>query len=156
MDLISYQPKFKSRLLAVWYASVRATHTFLDEKHLELIHLSLQKFPFEQLKVYCLFNQEDEMLGFIGCSEQNIEMLFVQPNHLGSGIGQRLLHFATDQLGCTKVDVNAQNDRALRFYKKNGFDVFAESPTDGMGLPYPILHLRLEKSNDAHLNTKAK
>ena len=42
-----------------------------------------------------------------------------------------------------KVDVNEQNPDAVGFYKHVGFEVTSRSPLDGMGKPFPILHMAL-------------
>lgn len=70
-----------------------------------------------------------------------IEMLFSHPDVMGKGYGSRLLRFAVEHKGVSKVDVNEQNQRALGFYQKHGFRVTGRDAFDGEGKPYPILHL---------------
>ncbi|TWF42353.1 acetyltransferase (GNAT) family protein [Chitinophaga polysaccharea] len=83
------------------------------------------------------------MLGFIGVAENKIEMLFVHPDAHGKGIGKALLNYAIAQQGATAVDVNEQNPQAVAFYLHMGFRVTARSATDGMGKPFPLLHMAL-------------
>lgn len=45
-------------------------------------------------------------------------------------------------LGATEVDVNEQNAQAVGFYLHLGFGQTFRRSTDGMGKPYPILHMR--------------
>ena len=56
------------------------------------------------------------------------------------------LQAAIDELGATRVDVNEQNPRALGFYLHEGFEVIGRSETDGLGQPYPLLHMRLMRT----------
>ncbi len=79
---------------------------------------------------------------FIGLSDM-IEMLFVHPDFMGKGIGKSLLTYAIRQKGMTKVDVNEQNDKAVKFYISNGFVVTGRSELDSDGRPFPILHMSL-------------
>lgn len=72
-----------------------------------------------------------------------IEMLFVHPDAIGKGYGRTLLQFAIKNKGLRKVDVNEQNQRALKFYQKHGFSLTGRDNTDSEGKPYPILHLAL-------------
>jgi putative acetyltransferase len=44
--------------------------------------------------------------------------------------------------GALAVDVNEQNEAALRFYKALGFSVMGRSPTDASGRPFPTLHMK--------------
>ena len=45
------------------------------------------------------------------------------------------------------MDVNEQNEQAVGFYEHYGFEVFDRSETDGMGDPFPILHMRLRPTS---------
>ncbi len=42
----------------------------------------------------------------------------------------------------TALDVNEQNEGAVRFYAARGFAEVGRSPLDGEGRPFPLLHLR--------------
>ena len=70
-------------------------------------------------------------------------MLFVAPEYRGQGIGKRLLRYAVDELNAERLDVNEQNPQALGFYLHEGFEVTGRSDTDGLGQPYPLLHMTL-------------
>ena len=72
-------------------------------------------------------------------------MLFIHPAHRGKSIGKTLLEYAISNLKVTKVDVNEQNNDAIGFYKRYGFEAIGRSETDASGKPYPILHLELIK-----------
>ena len=52
-----------------------------------------------------------------------------------------------------KVDVNEQNDKALGFYLRMGFRIIGRDETDGMGKPYPILHLQLPEAETSKNNS---
>lgn len=84
-------------------------------------------------------------VGFMGCNWPQIEMLFVEPEYFGLGIGKRLLGHARQRAlaeGATlTLDVNEQNPAALAFYEHMGFVVTGRSPVDGQGRPYPLLHM---------------
>lgn len=144
-----------AELLEVWEASVRATHHFLAERDLlELRPLLLdQYFPAVDLTV--VRANTGEAVGFCGVCKDNIEMLFVAPEHRGQGIGTMLALHAIAEKGATKVDVNEQNRQALGFYERLGFCVAGRSPLDGQGKPYPILHLVLEGSSIAEADATA-
>lgn len=103
----------------------------------------------EQLSVYFQyvalfgFEQEGILIGFMGIAEGNLEMLFIDNNYRGTGIGKKLVTYAINHLQVTKVDVNEQNIQAVGFYKYIGFNVYKRSDLDGEGKEYPILHMQL-------------
>ena len=131
------------KLLAIWEASVRATHDFLAEDDLqELKPLILEQY-FDAVDLTCAKNSNGEILGFCGVHDGNIEMLFISPDVCGKGIGALLAAHAVKVQGATKVDVNEQNEQALGFYQRIGFRVTGRSPIVGQGKPYPLLHMAL-------------
>ena len=69
-------------------------------------------------------------------------MLFVAAAHRGRGLGGDLLYEAIRR-GARRVDVNEQNEQGLGFYLHAGFEVAGRSASDALGLPFPILHLKL-------------
>lgn len=50
---------------------------------------------------------------------------------------------AVEGMGAHLVDVNEQNEGAVGFYRRLGFEVYDRSERDGQGMPYPLLHMRL-------------
>ena len=68
-------------------------------------------------------------------------MLFVDAACLGRGTGGALLDEAVDR-GARRVDVNEDNRQAVGFYLHMGFTVSGRSPSDDLGLPFPILHMQ--------------
>lgn len=94
------------------------------------------------VKLYCIRN-EGRIKGFLGLSDDKIEMLFIDPEFRGKGIGSQLLKFAIYDLGYSQVDVNEQNTEALAFYKRYGFEVVGRTEKDATGRDYPILNLAI-------------
>lgn len=134
-----------SELIALWEASVRATHDFLAEEDL----LMLKPLIFEQfldaVELRVARSASGEIVGFSGVSDDKLEMLFIAPNARGEGIGTALVDHALQAQAVSKVDVNEQNEQALGFYQRLGFQVVGRSPVDGLGKPYPLLHMALLK-----------
>jgi putative acetyltransferase len=131
-------------LLALWESSVRATHHFLQEADIDFFKKTIQEqHIFDHVSLTIVKDASNTILGFMGVSEDTLEMVFLDPNAIGKGIGKLLLKHAIDNLKITKVDVNEQNQAALEFYKRNGFRVISRSELDGTGKPYPILHMQL-------------
>ena len=73
--------------------------------------------------------------------DDNLEMLFVDAESRGKGFGKIAVDYIINTLQIYKVDVNEQNTQAVDFYLKQGYQQQGYSETDGMGKPYPLLHL---------------
>jgi putative acetyltransferase len=132
-------------IIELWELSVRASHLFLPEDYLQRIKNLLPSIlPSVKLFVHLDIDTET-ITGFLGVTEQKIEMLFIHPDKRGQGIGSLLNQFAVEQLHTHKVDVNEQNEEAVAFYKKLGYEIVGRTEVDGLGKPFPILQMEYVK-----------
>ncbi|WP_278626008.1 GNAT family N-acetyltransferase [Parabacteroides gordonii] len=129
------------RLIEIWESAVLNTHDFLKEE--DFLYYKKQLPVYFQYVTLVGFEQEGILAGFMGIAEENLEMLFVDNEYRGTGIGKKLIAYATANLHVTKVDVNEQNTQAVGFYKYMGFKIVRRSELDGEGKEYPILHMQL-------------
>ncbi|GAA4889980.1 GNAT family N-acetyltransferase [Ferrimonas pelagia] len=136
-------PQHYSEMLAVWEDSVRATHDFISEADIAFFKPIIIEQAFPAVTLRIAKNDTGAIVGFIGVAEQSIEMLFLRGSARGQGVGKRLLQYAIEKWNVNKVDVNEQNPQAVGFYQHMGFKVTSRSPLDGMGKPFPILHMSL-------------
>lgn len=151
-SIVPYQDQYKNEILSVWEKSVAATHHFIKPHDFELLKGMLHTLDFNLFRLFCLRTQS-QIIGFIGMHEDKIEMLFLHPDYLGRGLGKSLVHFAIRHLHIDKVDVNEQNTPALQFYLKMGFTPFERTETDGQGLPYPLLRMKLRSKQLAFVKS---
>ena len=143
-EIVKYTDRFKDQLLVTWENSVLATHTFLKNDDFLSIKEIVKTIDFNALDVYCLV-KNNELAGFLGVFEQKIEMLFLSPSYIGKGLGRKLMDFAMTELKAYKVDVNEQNQNALKFYQKFGFKTYERTEKDDQGKDYPLLRMRIDK-----------
>lgn len=129
---------------ALWERSVRATHDFLPEDDIQrLLPLVRDTYlPMPALDTW-VFEDDAGIAGFIATGGHNVEMLFIDPDRRGQGIGRQLLDHARARHDTLTVDVNEQNPQAVGFYLHYGFIQVARSPLDGEGKPFPLLHMAL-------------
>jgi len=133
-----------NEVVAVWEASVRATHHFLKEEDIQYFKPLILNTYLDAVKLKCAKNNKGKIIGFLGVANQNLEMLFIHPDYRGKQIGKALLEYSITKMDVQKVDVNEQNEQAVGFYKKHGFKTSSRSELDSTGKPYPILHLELK------------
>src|SRR4051812_5120055 len=134
----------RAPLLELWERSVRATHIFLVESDLDTLRpLVAEGLASDDLEWWVLLAESGERMGFMGYLDNKVEALFLDPDYLRQGGGRFLIaHAQRLSGGALAVDVNEQNEAALRFYEAEGFVVIGRSPTDELGLPFPILHMK--------------
>lgn len=130
-------------LIQLWEKSVRTTHHFLTEESIQFYKPLIRNHYLPAVELFIIRNSHGKIAAFMGLSDELIEMLFVHPDEQGKGYGKRLIEYAIRQKQIDKVDVNEDNDQALRFYQHLGFEIIGRDETDSMSKPYPILHLQL-------------
>ncbi|MEM9617258.1 MAG: GNAT family N-acetyltransferase [Pseudomonadota bacterium] len=86
--------------------------------------------------------------------EWHLQLLFVDPGHLGSGLGRRMLEWAVleaRRMGATELFIEADPD-AEPFYRKMGAKRCGEAPSESIpGRMLPLLVLALGEGGLAHL-----
>lgn len=133
-------------LTSVWERSVRATHDFLPDAYVTTLKRLLLLQYLDSVTLFCTRDAQQRITGFAGVNRAKLDMLFIDPDHRGQGLGKRLLSHAISHFQVVELDVNEQNPQALGFYQKLGFKVVSRSEVDGLGQPYPMLRMRRELS----------
>ena len=132
-----------SKLIAVWEASVRATHLFLSDSEI----LSIKEYVPQALKsvdkLIIAENDEEKPIAFMGIENETLEMLFITPSERGHGLGKLLLQYGISNYKVNRLTVNEQNPQAKGFYEHMGFHVYKRTDYDEQGNPYPLLYMRL-------------
>jgi putative acetyltransferase len=130
-------------LLDIWESSVKATHHFLKDGDIDVLKkIIVENDIFSLADLACVRDNNNCIVGFMGTSENSLEMLFISPDVMKKGIGKMLMLHAINNLHIAKVDVNEQNEQAVKFYEQFGFQTISRSELDSTtGKPYPILHM---------------
>ena len=130
------------QLLKVWESSVKATHLFLSEDEIENIKKyvpqSLKEVPY----LIIIENKNQIPVGFMGITEQHLEMLFISNEERGKGLGKKLLQYGIEKYSINDLAVNEQNPLAKGFYEHMGFEVYKRTERDEQGNPYPLLYMK--------------
>lgn len=126
-------------VLKIWEKSAKETHHFLSEEdfnfYKEIIPENLDYVNLD------LWEDNGNIVGFSGISEDELVMLFLDPAFIGKRYGSRILTELIKIENIKRIDVNTQNEHAKKFYLNHGFEVESEEELDGFGKPYPITHL---------------
>lgn len=128
-------------LIEIWESAVSHTHDFLLHEDFLYYKKQIPRY-FEHVMLFG-YEENGTLVGFMGVSGENLEMLFMHNDFRGKGIGKKLISYGIEQLKVTSVDVNEQNIQAVDFYKHIGFHVLKRTELDGAGKAYPILKMGL-------------
>lgn len=142
IEVTDRTPELISQLVTIWENAVRATHHFLTEPAIQNFKASLPEI-LNSVPHLVIAEDKNIPVAFLGTAEQEIEMLFVDSNKRGQGLGKKLITYGIDTLHVTELTVNEQNPQAVGFYEHMGFETFKRTPTDDLNNPYPILYMKL-------------
>ena len=130
-------------LLETWEASVRATHLFLSNEEIAHIKTYVPQALAAVPHLVVAERTPGTPVGFLGVEGDRLEMLFLDPDARGRGLGRALLTYGLEQYAIREVTVNEQNPAALGFYRHFGFRTYQRTDQDEQGDPYPLLYMRL-------------
>ena len=83
-----------------------------------------------------VYEHDGKVVGVVSSSADCIEGLFVLPEFWGRGIGTELLNSAMSGKDELFLQVYADNERAINFYRKNGFEITGSGVCQMTRLPY--------------------
>lgn len=142
---IDYRPpNLVEQLINLWKKTVKASHNFLSDDEIQQI----KKYVPEALNniphLIVAKDDFDTPIGFMGITENKLEMLFVAESERGKGIGKALIKYGISNYNITELTVNEQTPLAREFYEHMGFYVYKRTDLDEQGNPYPILYMKRE------------
>lgn len=132
-----------NELLEVWESSVIATHNFLSSDEIKNIKKYVPQALINVAHLVIVENKDNIPIAFMGIEKKRLEMLFIQNNERGKGIGKKLLNYGINKHNINELTVNEQNINAKGFYEYMGFITYKREELDEQGNPYPILYMKL-------------
>lgn len=109
-------------VIRIWLEASILSHSFIDKVYWEekadamrTLYLPLSEVVVDEDK------DTGEVIAFIAFVEDYLAALFVAPAHQKKGVGSRLLALAKKMRDTLELSVYAENERAVAFYRKNGF-----------------------------------
>ena len=110
-----------NRVAKIWLDTNIKTHYFISAQYRKS-NFELVKELLLQATVY-VYEDKQEIQGFIGLSNEYIEGIFVSAEMQSQGIGKILLNYVKGKRNKLILNVYQKNTRAISFYQREGFDV---------------------------------
>ena len=133
-----------SSLTAIWRRSVEKTHSFLTSSDISEIEAYVPSL-LRDVPVLVVIYWEYP-LGFMGIDGHRLEMLFLDPDAMGKGLGKELLSYGIQMHGVDELTVNEDNPDAAGFYRHMGFETYRRTDSDEEGRPFPLLYMKRRQS----------
>jgi len=131
-----------AQLLTVWESAVRATHLFLAADEIAAIKQYVPQALREIPHLIVVEDAAQTPVGFMGITQQHLEMLFIARASEGQGLGKALLNFGMENYAVKELADNEQNPLARGFYEHMGFETYRRTAHDEQGNPYPLLYMK--------------
>lgn len=113
-------------IMEIWLESTIRAHSFI-EKDYWVNNYDLVKTKYIPYSKTYVYEEGNKIKGFISIIENNfIGALFVDNNSEGNGIGKKLLDFAKKEYKSLSLAVYKENEKALKFYLREGFSIVKE------------------------------
>ena len=133
--VIPYEPQYAHETIRMWRESKeqaigqKEIHD-LDSHLYFLNHILADRFQIELAIV------DGKVAGMIAYNEREVNQLYIHVDYQGMGIGQSLLENAKEQ--CSRrltLSTFEVNEKARRFYERNGFEVIGRGCENEENLP---------------------
>ena len=109
-----------NKVAEIWLDTNIKTHYFISAQYWKS-NFELVKELLLQATVY-VYEDKQEIQGFIGLSNEYIEGIFVSAEMQSQGIGKILLNYVKGKRNKLILNVYQKNTRAISFYQREGFE----------------------------------
>ena len=110
-----------NKVAEIWLDRNIKTHYFISAQYWKS-NFELVKELLLQATVY-VYEDKQEIQGFIGLSNEYIEGIFVSAEMQSQGIGKILLNYVKGKRNKLILNVYQKNTRAISFYQREGFEI---------------------------------
>lgn len=115
----------------IWLGENLTAHSFISADYWKSNFDSVKEMlPKAQIYVW---EENGEVCGFIGINGDYIEGIFVENRMQSKGIGKELLSYAKKIKSRLTLNVYRKNERAVRFYEREGFIMKSEGVDEMTG-----------------------
>ena len=110
-----------NKVAEIWLDTNIKTHYCISAQYWKS-NFELVKELLLQATVY-VYEDKQEIQGFIGLSNEYIEGIFVSAEMQSQGIGKILLNYVKGKRNKLILNVYQKNTRAISFYQREGFEI---------------------------------
>ena len=132
--IISPKEQELDELMEIWYRNYEEVKRALPEAGIYVVYAEKDQKE-----------QKDQILGFAGLTGSYIAGLFVKEEWQSHGIGKMIIDRIKEEKDSLELHVFAENEGAVRFYIREGFEILEEQRNPDTGkLEYRMVWSRTE------------
>lgn len=115
----------------IWLHTNKRAHDFIAETYWDE-HFEMVEGMLGDAEIY-VFEEQGQIKGFVGLDGEYIAGIFVREKEQSLGIGKQLLDFVKSLKGQLKLNVYQKNERAIKFYTREQFEIQDEQTDEATG-----------------------
>lgn len=115
----------------IWSNTNKKAHDFIAETYWDE-HFEMVEGMLGDAEIY-VFEEQGQIKGFVGLDGEYIAGIFVREKEQSLGIGKQLLDFVKSLKGQLKLNVYQKNERAIKFYTREQFEIQDEQTDEATG-----------------------
>ena len=115
----------------IWLHTNKKAHDFIAETYWDE-HFEMVEGMLGDAEIY-VFEEQGQIKGFVGLDGEYIAGIFVREKEQSLGIGKQLLDFVKSLKGQLKLNVYQKNERAIKFYTREQFEIQDEQTDEARG-----------------------
>ena len=108
-------------VMNIWLETNISTHEFIDKNYWKY-HYNDVRDGILNSDTY-VYEENNEIVGFIGLVDGYIAGIFVKKDMQGKGIGKNLINTVKEKYKELTLNVYEKNAKAIDFYKSIGFEI---------------------------------
>ena len=110
-----------NKVADIWLDTNIKAHYFIPAQYWKRNSILVKELLL-QATVY-VYEDKQEIQGFVGLSDEYIEGIFVSAEMQSQGIGKILLNYVNGKRNNLLLNVYQKNTRAISFYQREGFEI---------------------------------
>lgn len=118
-----FKPPDTKRVMQIWLNGNIETHHFIADDYWLAQYQTVQE-QLAQADIY-VYEQEKEIQGFVGMTDDYLAGIFVDKNCRSRGIGKKLLAYVKKIYPTFSLNVYQKNHRAVDFYLREGLSIIS-------------------------------
>ena len=133
MSIRKYKQEEVESLMSIWLHTNILAHSFIPMSYWRNNAAVVKKDYIPNSTTY-VHEHNGVIVGFISIIDDNfVGALFIDTLYQGRGFGKRLLDFCKERYSHLRLSVYVENQQALSFYIKQGFEVEVEQKNENSG-----------------------
>ncbi|MCQ2910582.1 MAG: GNAT family N-acetyltransferase [Clostridia bacterium] len=121
MDIESRDENLVNEILGVYEKSIEHLNGVMPKESMEEIKSNTEKMIKNIENLIIVKNDEENIIGFMGCENENLEMLYLHPDYKNQGIGKELINIAINNHNVNKAHIVKINTDGIDFCRHMGF-----------------------------------